>query len=69
MPVGVQIVSREDSPEYLHIVQALGAPLVRLEMNRTPVRVAIERLKHDGLVELIKRKACWTRKAHELWFS
>ncbi len=28
----------------------------RLEMSRTPVRVAIERLKHDGLVELIKRK-------------
>ena len=28
----------------------------RLAMSRTPVRVAIERLKHDGLVEIIKRK-------------
>jgi len=28
----------------------------RLSMSRTPVRVAIERLKHDGLVEIIRRK-------------
>jgi DNA-binding GntR family transcriptional regulator len=48
--------------EIIHGDLRAGYPLMeqeiadRLNMSRTPVRVAIERLKHDGLVETIKRK-------------